>query len=129
MSSCPLFEEKVPAGFPSPAENVSSQSLDLHELMVKHPAATFFIRVEGESMEGAGIKSGDLLVVDRAVKPRDGMIVVALVNGEFTVKRLKMEIGRCFLIAAHPNYPPLAITEAMTFEVWGVVTYVIHRAC
>ena len=123
----PFFESRIPAGFPSPASDYLDQGLDLNELLIRHPAATFFVRVEGESMTGAGIHPGDTLVVDRAEEAADRKVVVAVVNGEFTVKRLRCLQDKLYLEAENPALPPLQITEEMDFEVWGVVTYVVHR--
>lgn len=123
-----LFESRVPAGFPSPAEGHCDQALDLNELMVPHPEATFFVRVEGRSMEGAHIFSGDILVIDRSLTPTHGDIIVAVVNGEFTVKRIELTNHRCVLVAENPAYPPLEIKEGQDFQVWGIVTYIIHKA-
>lgn len=122
-TSLPYFEELVPAGFASVADGYLEQSLDLHALLIKNPAATFFVRVEGESMINAGIHSGDLLIIDRALTPKDNSIVLALLNGAFTVKRLR---GRQ-LLSENPLFPPIDITDECDFEVWGIVTYVIHR--
>ncbi len=122
----PLYACCVCAGFPSPADDYLEGKLDLNEYLVKHPAATFFVRVSGDSMIGAGIHSGDLLVVDRALEPTDGRVVIAIVNGELMVKRL-LRKGKCLsLVAENPNYPPLMITEETEFQTWGVVTNVIH---
>jgi len=123
----PFFETRVPAGFPSPAEDYLDRGLDLNELIVKHPAATFFVRVEGESMIGAGIHPGDTLVVDRAEQPTHGRIVVAAIDGDFTVKRISKIDGKLLLVSENPDLPPLHIAPEAGFEVWGVVTYVIHR--
>lgn len=100
------------------------QALDLNAHLVRHPAATFFVRVSGNSMEGAHIFSGDILVVDRALEATHGKIVVAIVDGEFTVKRLVKRKGKILLVAENEAYPPIT----SRFEVWGVVTYVIHEA-
>jgi DNA polymerase V len=123
----PLFLCGVSAGFPSPADDYIDRLLDLNELLIKNPPATFFVRVAGESMVGAGINDGDILVVDRSVEPADGKIIVAVVNGELTVKRLRKNKGRCRLIAENPGYSHLEITAEIQFEVWGVVTSVIHQ--
>lgn len=123
----PYFDVGLAAGFPSPAEDYTERPLDLHELLVEHPAATFFVRVEGESMKGAGMHSGDILVVDRSLTPQSGKIVVALLNGEFTVKRLKIEGQKISLIPENPRYPSIEVPAESDFQVWGVVTYVIHR--
>jgi DNA polymerase V len=123
----PFFETRVPAGFPSPAEDYLDRGLDLNELVVKHPAATFFVRVEGESMIGAGIHPGDTLVVDRAEQAAHGRIVVAVIDGDFTVKRIRKIDGKLLLASENSDLPPLHIAPEAGFEVWGVVTYVIHR--
>lgn len=123
----PLFSSCIAAGFPSPAEDYIEKRLDLNELMIKHPIATFFVRVAGESMVDAGIRSGDILVVDRSVSPASGKIVVAVLNGEFTVKRLVIGKRGVSLIAENKSYPTIDVTKDMDFQVWGVVTYVIHR--
>lgn len=123
----PLFTAGVSAGFPSPADDFVDRSLDLNEFLVKHPAATFFVRVEGDSMIGSGIHAGDILIVDKALDPYDGSIVIAVLNGEFTVKRFKRERERCFLLPENPEYAAIEISGDMQLEVWGVVTYVIHK--
>ncbi len=124
----PLFVSAISAGFASPIEDAVDQSLDLNALLVKHPAATFFVRVQGNSMEGAGIQSGDILIVDRATSATDGKIIVAILGGEFTVKRLRKRRGKISLVAENPAYSPIEIKAESDFQVWGVVTYVIH-AC
>lgn len=125
----PSFLTRISAGFPSSADDFIENQLDLNELIIKHPAATFFVHVEGDSMLQAGIQSGDILVVDRAVEPCPGKIIVALLNGEFTVKRMIRETsGKVFLKAENNRYSSIEITPETDFQVWGVVTYVIHRA-
>ncbi len=126
-SALPLFAHRVPAGFPSPADDYVEARLDLNQHLVEHPAATFFVRVQGESMLGAGIQDGDLLVVDRAIDPADGKVVIAAVNGELTVKRLSLKDGEVWLQPENPRYPPLQITEGLDCVIWGVVTHVIHK--
>lgn len=128
LSCFPYFESGLTAGFPSPAEDYVQVPLDLHKLLIEHPAATFFVKIEGDSMEGAGLHSGDILIVDRSLTPQNGKTVVALINGEFTVKRLKIEGKKIFLTPANPRYPTIEISEGSDFQVWGVVTYAIHRA-
>ncbi len=123
----PLFESRVAAGFPSPADDHLERTLDLNELLVRRPAATFFVRVEGTSMIGAGIHPGDILVVDRAEEAQDGQIVVAAVDGELTVKRLRRERARVYLQPENPDYRPIEITGDTDLVIWGVVTSVIHR--
>lgn len=124
----PLVECRVSAGFPSPAQDEIAARIDLNRDLVKHPLATFYVRVEGDSMEPS-IHCGELLVVDRMVETRDGDIVVARVGQEFTVKRLHTEEGgRIRLVSENPSYEPIEVTEGMEdFEVWGRVMYSIHR--
>lgn len=122
----PLFASRVPAGFPSPADDYIDQRLDLNDHLIDHPAATFFVRVSGDSMTGASIHDGDLLIVDRALEPADGRIVIAAVNGELTVKRLALQSGAAWLLPENPAYAPLPITEGLDCVIWGVVTRVIH---
>ncbi len=121
------FFESVSAGFPSPAADYMDKKLDLNELCIQNPSATFFIRVEGDSMQGAGIYNGDMLIVDKSLtaKPRD--IIVAVVDGEFLVKRLCQQGKTVFLAAESFGYPPILIEENTHFQVWGVVTKVIHN--
>ena len=122
----PLFLSGVSAGFPSPADEYLDQKLDLNEHLVKNPAATYFVRVAGDSMMGAGINDNDILVVDRSLEPSTSNIVIAIVNGELTVKRLIKTRNSCRLIAENPDYPPLEINEDTPLEIWGVATYAIH---
>ncbi len=123
----PLFLQPVKAGFPSPAEEFMDTALDLNQYLVQHPAATFFVRVSGDSMINAGIYSGDLLVVDRSLNAIDNSIIIAVVNGEITVKRIKKMNNKIFLVPENKEFSPLEITAEMNFEVWGVVTFVIHK--
>ncbi len=122
----PLYAARVAAGFPSPADDYIEGKLDLNQHLVKHPAATFFVRVEGDSMIGVGIHSGDILVVDRSLKPCHRKIVIAVINGELTVKRLDQRKGVLRLLPENNSYPAVEITDAMDFTIWGVVTNVIH---
>jgi len=122
----PLYQCAVAAGFPSPAEPEMERELDLHELLVKHPAATFFVRVAGSSMINAGIHHDDILVVDRSLKPAHGKIVIAAVNGELTVKRLYQQGDKIELRAENDAFPPIEISEGSDLRIWGVVTSVIH---
>ncbi len=124
-ASLPFFEETVAAGFPSPAAGDINQSLNLMDLCVKHPQATFFIRARGESMIGAGISDGDVLVVDRALQARHGDIVIASVHGEFTVKRLEMIDGRVRLLPENSLFAPIEITPDLGAEFFGVVSSVV----
>ena len=123
----PYFEGGVSAGFPSPAEDYMHAKLDLNELLVEHPSATYYVRVVGDSMLGAGIVSGDLLIVDRSLEVTNNCIVVAHIDGEFTVKRIKKTKTKMFLKAENENYKPIAITKDMDFELFGVVAHAIHH--
>jgi len=123
----PLFVCGVSAGFPSPADDYIGQQLDLNDLLIKNPAATFFVRVAGDSMSGVGINDADLLVVDRSLTPGPGRIIIAAVNGELTVKRLVKTRDSWRLVAENPDYAPIEITEDLSCVVWGVVTSVIHQ--
>ena len=116
----------VVAGFPSPAEDVLSTGLDLNEYLVKRPEATFLVRVQGESMLGAGIQPGDILVVDRLANVTDHAIVVAVLQGEFTVKRLRLHGLRMVLLPENDTFPPIEVTEDDDFRVWGVVLHLIR---
>lgn len=122
----PLVENKVRAGFPSPAEDYIDKKIDLNKELIRHPSATFFVKVSGDSMQGAGIHTGDMLIVDRALNPKKGSIIVALLETEFTVKRFIKEKNMIKLVAENPAYETIEITEETEFEVWGVVTNVIH---
>ncbi|MCP4134240.1 MAG: translesion error-prone DNA polymerase V autoproteolytic subunit [bacterium] len=122
----PLYSTRISAGFPSPADDYIDSSLDLNELLIRHPSATFFVTVSGDSMIDAGIHSGDILIVDRAEAPVDRSIVIAVVNGELTVKRLVRQGEAVFLAPENPSYEPIAVTQEMQFEIWGVVLHVIH---
>ncbi len=121
-----LFEAKVSAGFPSPAADYEEDKLDLNKYLIKHPAATFFVRVTGNSMMGAGIHSDDLLVVDRSLEPKDKSVVIAVIDGELTVKRIRIGNKKITLEPENENYSVRQITEDTEFQVWGVVTNVIH---
>ncbi|MCK9611284.1 MAG: translesion error-prone DNA polymerase V autoproteolytic subunit [Bacteroidales bacterium] len=123
----PFFSTKISAGFPSPAEDFIEKKLDLNEYLIKNPSATFFIKVSGHSMKNAGIFDGDILVVDRSIEPSDNKIVIGVVNGEFTVKRLTKENNKLYLMPENPDFKPLEINESMDVSVWGVVTYTIHK--
>ena len=123
----PVAGDCVRAGFPSPAEDFQVERLDLTTILVSHPQATFFLRLRGDSMRDAGLFDGDLLVVNRALKPVNGDVVIAVVDGEFTCKTLWLKFGRMKLVAANPTYPEIVPKEGQTIEVWGVVTASIKR--
>lgn len=125
--SVPFYGESIPAGFPSPASGWEEKPLNLHDLAVARPASTFFLRVQGTSMIDARIHDGDVLVVDRAEEPQHGSIVIASINGEFTVKQLRLR-PRPYLKAMNPDHPPIYFDpEADDVQVWGVVTYSLMR--
>ena len=117
----PLDGVKISAGFPSPAADYEDARLDINEYLVSNPVSTFFFAVQGDSMQGAEIFDGDVLVVDRSVRARHGHVVIAFINGERLVKRLYRRAGRVALVAENPLYPVLEIQDGMELEVWGVV--------
>ncbi|MEQ6292210.1 LexA family protein [Vogesella sp. GCM10023246] len=118
----PVYSSHVPAGFPSPADDYLEQRLDLNELLIHDAPSTFMVRVTGDSMVGAGISSGDVLVVDRSLTPAHGQIVLAIVDGDFTVKRLHRRGTRVALIPENPAYQPIELHDGQELQVWGVVT-------
>ena len=121
-ATSPLYATSPAAGFPAPGDDMVEKSLDVHDLLVKHPASTFFVRVQGDSMEGAGIFSGDILVVDRSVEPKVGKIVVAAINGELVVKRIGRQGNALVLLSENEAYSPIVVGESEDCFVWGVVT-------
>ncbi len=122
-----LLNNRVTAGFPSPAEDLGAQRIDLAKVLITHPQATYFLRASGHSMVEADIFDKDILVVDRAVKPRHNHIVVAVVDGDFTVKKLYQRLGKLKLKAANPTFPDIVPKDGQTIEVWGVVTSCIKQ--
>ncbi len=120
---------KVPAGFPSPAADHTQERIDLNKQLIRNKEATYIFRVKGDSMIGAGIYEGDALLVDRSMDPKHNNIVIAQLNNEFTVKRLYRRGGVVKLIAENPIYPPRLIKEEDDFQVWGVVTFNLHKLC
>ena len=122
----PLAGERIAAGFPSPADDYVEVGIDLNEQLIRHPTSTFFLRVSGQSMIDAGIHDGDLLVVDRSLEPRPGRVVVAVLDGAFTLKRLARHRGRLRLEAANPDYPALELHRCGEVQIWGVAIHVIH---
>lgn len=117
----------IKAGFPNPAQDATGQPLDLNQLVVKHPAATFYLRVEGDSMEGIGLKTGDIVAVDRSLEARHGDIVVGVVDGEFTLKRLRKLGSQAWLVPENDAYQPIALHDAADAMIWGVVTHAIQK--
>ena len=122
----PLVMASVSAGFPSPAEDYVEGRLDLNRHLIKHPFSTFYVRVSGDSMMKAGISPGSILVVDRAVEADDGDIVIARINDELCVKRLRLHEGRIWLMPENDEYQPIEVIEGMDFEVWGRVMHAIR---
>jgi DNA polymerase V len=122
----PLFASKISAGFPSPAQDYVEQTLDLNELCIKRPAATFFVRVDGDSMIDVGIFSNDILVVDRSIKPAHGDVVVAQVNGEFTVKELCLR-PKLMLVPRNKSFEPISFADDSELKIFGVVTNVLRQ--
>ena len=126
--TCPLLLSRVAAGFPSVAEDYLEARIDLNTELIRHPLATFYVRVEGDSMTGAGIEPGTILVVDRSVDPQNGDVVVARVENEMCVKQLEKTAGNTIrLLSRNPAYPPIAISSETDFEVWGRVMYSIRK--
>ena len=123
----PLYSHSISAGFPSPADDYIEDRLDLNQLLVNNRAATFFLRVKGDSMVNAGIHHGDIIVVDRSVQPAHRSIVVAVVDGELTVKRLITRSGSAELHAENPKYAPICLQEGQELTIWGVVTSSVHQ--
>ena len=117
----------INAGFPSPADDHIDLDLDLNEHLIKHPAATFYVYAKGNSMINAGIHDGDLLIVDRSLNPGLKSIIIAVLNGEFTVKRITKIDKELYLMPDNNSYKPIKITEDMDFQIWGIVTHTIHR--
>lgn len=124
---CPIFLSRVPAGFPSPADDYVEKRLDINEALVNDEEATFFVRVEGDSMIGAGIHDGDILVVDRSVKPTEGDVVIAVLGGELTVKRYEIRSGKPYLMPEAAGHDPIPLREGQELRVWGVAQHVIHE--
>ncbi|AMQ43058.1 UV protection and mutation protein [Aeromonas veronii] len=122
----PLFLSPATCGFPSPAQDYIEQTIDLNQICIEHPAATFYVRASGHSMVNAGINDGDLLIVDRAIKASHGAIVLACLDGEFTVKRLQ-ERPFAALLPANPDFQPITLLEGQELEIFGVVTFVLHK--
>ncbi len=127
VKELPFFVPSISAGFPSPAEDFIDKKLDLNEYLIHNQPATFLVRVQGSSMENAGIRDGDILVVDRSLEPSDGKIVIGVIDGEFTVKRIVKKSGKFFLQPENETFRPIEITPDMDFKIWGIVTFAIHK--
>lgn len=122
----PITDKRIAVAFSSTANDYVDVGIDLNEQLIHHPSSTFFLKVSGNSMTGAGIHDGDLLLVDRSLEPRPGKIVVAILNGSFTLKRLERNKGKLILEAAHPEYPPMELHNCGDIQIWGVAIHVIH---
>ena len=123
----PLFQTGISAGFPSPADDYIEDRIDLNRELIRNPSSTFFGRVNGDSMINAGIGDGDLIVIDKSIEPKDGSIVVCVIDGEFTVKRFRKINGEIFLMPENEKYKAIKITDENDFRVWGIVTYTIKK--
>ncbi|HOK61942.1 MAG: translesion error-prone DNA polymerase V autoproteolytic subunit [Tenuifilum sp.] len=124
--SLPLAEG-IKAGFPSPAQDYIDLAFDLNKELVKNPSSTFYGRVRGDSMVDEGINDGDILVIDKSLPPTDGRKAVCYIDGEFTLKTIRIKKDGIYLMPANPAYKPIKVTEENDFVVWGIVTYVIHK--
>lgn len=123
----PFVEQGISAGFPSPADDFLDISIDLNKELIKNPSATFYGRVKGDSMKDAGLENGDLLIIDKSIEPVDNKIAVCFIDGEFTVKRIKIEASIIWLIAENEAYKPIKVTKNNEFIIWGIVTTVIKK--
>lgn len=123
--SLPLVEGGISAGFPSPAQDFIDLKIDLNKELISHPSSTFYGRVKGSSMQDAGIMEGDILIIDKSLDPHDGDTAVCFIDGEFTLKYIKIEPDAMYLVPANSNFKPLKITQENNFSIWGVVTYSI----
>ena len=122
----PLLNDSVSAGFPSPADDYTEENIDLNEHLISNPFSTFFLRVKGESMINAGIKDKDLIIVDKSLIAKPGDIVIAMIDGEFTIKRLSIKNDELYLKAENHNYPDFRFRNHIDVQIWGVVIYSIH---
>ena len=122
----PFYHTPAACGFASPAADYLQETLSLDQLLIRHPAATFFARAKGQSMEGAGIFDDDILIIDRSLTAKSGDVIIALLDGELIVKRLVCGEGKAMLQSEHPDYPPITVDSEQSLDVWGVVTNVIH---
>ena len=122
-----MAQDGIHAGFPSPATDYMTQAIDLNKELVRHPAATFYGRVVGDSMIDAGVEEGDIRVIDRSLEPQSGDMAVCFLDGEFTLKYLQIDRSGLTLVPANPEYPEIKVGEGMEFKMWGVVTYVIKK--
>lgn len=128
-STLPLqyADEGIRAGFPSPAQDYMEQAIDLNKELIRHPASTFYGRVVGDSMKDEGIEEGDILIIDKSLELIDGDLAVCFINGEFTVKRVKLEKDFAWLVPSNPDYQPIKVTKDDEFTIWGIVTYTVKK--
>ena len=122
----PLLNDSVSAGFPSPADDYTEENIDLNEHLISNPFSTFFLRVKGDSMINAGIKDKDLIIVDKSLTARPGNIIIAMIDGEFTIKRLSIKNNELYLKSENHNYPDFRFKNHIDVQIWGVVIYSIH---
>ena len=122
----PLLNDSVSAGFPSPADDYTEENIDLNEHLISNPFSTFFLRVKGDSMINAGIKDKDLIIVDKSLIAKPGNIIIAMIDGEFTIKRLSIRNDELYLKAENHNYPDFSFKNHIDIQIWGVVIYSIH---
>ena len=122
----PLLSDSVSAGFPSPADDYTEENIDLNEHLISNPFSTFFLRVKGDSMINAGIKDKDLIIVDKSLTAKPGNIIIAMIDGEFTIKRLSIKNDELYLKAENNNYPDFRFKNHLDVQIWGVVIYSIH---
>ena len=123
----PFINHGVSAGFPSPAADFMENNIDLNKELTENPLATFYIKVKGNSMIDAGINDKDVLIVDRSIEPQDNKIAICFIDGEFTVKRIKLQKDCLYLMPENSNYTPIKVTEENELTIWGIVTYVIKK--
>lgn len=123
----PFADEGIRAGFPTPAQDYLDVAIDLNHELIAHPQSTFYGRVRGNSMEDAHVFDGDLLVIDKSLNPRDGDMAVCFLDGEFTLKTIRITAEEILLVPANPDYPTIHVTESDDFTIWGIVTYCIHK--
>lgn len=122
-----MAQEGVSAGFPSPADDFKELRISIDQEVVRNEEATFYARVSGESMQGAGLDDGDLLVIDRSLEPQNDKIAVCFIDGSFTVKRLKVDVDCVYLMSENKNYKPIKVSEGDELLIWGIVTYVVKK--
>lgn len=123
--SIPLVDEGISAGFPSPAQDFLDLAIDLNKELIQNPSSTFYARVNGQSMQDMGIDSGDLVIIDKSLPPKNGKIAVCFLDGEFTMKKIKLEKSCCWLIPANKDFKPIKVTKDNDFIIWGIVLHVI----